>query len=245
MPEEAEPVRLDPRTEDDAPSGFRTTRAMRAAFAATVAVVVVVLIVVGAGQPPRSDGVSTDRLGPEQGETVPDYLVRARDSLTGTDTGERWALVSFTEYQTPQQLPGRAGGLRVGRVLYQVPLPRVQTQLVTVQVPAGDEVVLRSAEDAAWQLRDQLSRSVYVDERTEKVTTVSVDRLRAGCACAVGLIVRGNSDQLRNLATQNGIRAVEALPADAVAGGFAIVPLLPDATGTVAPSPDDGPVPDF
>ncbi|WP_309139124.1 hypothetical protein [Nocardia cyriacigeorgica] len=239
-----EPDGIDAAPDEDG-GGFRTTRAVRAVFAGVVAVAVVVLIVVGAMQPQRSDGVSTDRLGPEQGEAVADYLARAQDSLTGTDTGEHWALVSFTEYQTPQQLLERSGGLRIGRVLYQVPLPRVHTQLMTVQVPAGDAVVLRSAEDAAWQLLDQLRRSGYVDERMRKVTEVSVARLRAGCACAVGLIVRASLDQLRNLAAQNGIRAVEALPADAAAGGFAIVPLLPDATEFVTTTPDDGPVPDF
>ncbi|TLF81050.1 hypothetical protein FEK34_05185 [Nocardia cyriacigeorgica] len=223
---------------------LRSTRTMRAMFAAVAGVVVVVLIAVGAMQPPRSEGVSTDRLGPEQGESVADYLARARDSLNGTDSAEHWALVSFTEYQTPQRLPELAGGLQIGRVLYQVPLPRVQTQLVTVQVPATEEVVLRSAEDAAWQLLDQLRRTVAVDERTEKITTVSVARLREGCACAVGLIVRGTLDQLRNLAARNGIRAVAALPADAAAGAFAVVPLLPDATGVIGPAPDDGPVPE-
>ncbi|AVH24400.1 hypothetical protein C5E43_02795 [Nocardia cyriacigeorgica] len=227
---------------EDAPV-LRSTRTMRAMFAAVAGVVVVVLIAVGAMQPPRSEGVSTDRLGPEQGESVADYLARARDSLSGTDVAEHWALVSFTEYQTPQRLPELAGGLRIGRVLYQVPLPRVQTQLVTVQVPATEEVVLRSAEDAAWQLLDQLRRG-SVDERTEKIITVSAARLRDGCACAVGLVVRGTLDQLRNLAARNGIRAVQALPADAVAGAFAVVPLPPDATGVVGPAPDDGPVPE-
>ncbi|MBF6088782.1 hypothetical protein IU438_22895 [Nocardia cyriacigeorgica] len=217
---------------------------MRALFAAAVGAAVVVLIAVGAVQPPRSEGVSTDRLGPEQGESVADYRARAQDSLAGTDAAEHWALVSFTEYRAPQYLPELAGGLRIGRVLYQVPLPRVQTQLVTVQVPATEEVVLRSAEDAAWQLLDQLRRGTVVDERTEQIITVSAARLRGGCACAVGLVVRGSMDQLRNLAERNGIRAVEALPADAVAGAFAVVPLLPDATGVIGPAPDDGPVPD-
>ncbi|MBF6345998.1 hypothetical protein IU409_21165 [Nocardia cyriacigeorgica] len=217
---------------------------MRALFAAAVGAAVVVLIAVGAVQPPRSEGVSTDRLGPEQGESVADYRARAQDSLAGTDAAEHWALVSFTEYRAPQYLPELAGGLRIGRVLYQVPLPRVQTQLVTVQVPATEEVVLRSAEDAAWQLLDQLRRGTVVDERTEQIITVSAARLRGGCACAVGLVVRGSMDQLRNLSERNGIRAVEALPADAVAGAFAVVPLLPDATGVIGPAPDDGPVPD-
>ncbi|MBF6414743.1 hypothetical protein IU441_16355 [Nocardia cyriacigeorgica] len=217
---------------------------MRALFAAAVGAAVVVLIAVGAVQPPRPEGVSTDRLGPEQGESVADYRARAQDSLAGTDAAEHWALVSFTEYRTPRRLPELAGGLRIGRVLYQVPLPRVQTQLVTVQVPATEEVVLRSAEDAAWQLLDQLRRGTVVDERTEQIITVSAARLRDGCACAVGLVVRGSMEQLRNLAARNGIRAVEALPADAVAGAFAVVPLLPDATGVIGPAPDDGPVPD-
>ncbi|MFC9438092.1 hypothetical protein [Nocardia sp. NPDC057030] len=206
----------------------------------TAAVALVVFIVLlGVLNPPRKAGVFTDRLGPEQGERVADYLARARDSLSGADSAEHWALVSFAEPMVPEQIPPNSGALRIAQVLYQVPVPRVQTPLVAVPVPAGDEAAVTSAAAAAWLLPRNPS-----DERATRVAALSAARLRSGCACAVGLVVRGPLDGLRNIASRNGIRAVEALPADAVAGRFGVVPLLPDQLDVVQPGPNDGPIPE-
>ncbi|GAB2672732.1 hypothetical protein [Nocardia goodfellowii] len=205
------------------------------------------MFALGTLHPPRPLGVGTDRLGPERGEAVSDYLARARVSLDGTDAQEHWALVSFTTELPPAAIPAHSGGIRIGQVLHRVPIPRVQTPIVTVGVPAGDAVAVASADNAAWQLQAQLDRDVtlgVLGDRGLRATSVSIARLRAGCACTVGLVVRGTLTELRNLATGNDIRAVEALPADAVDGHFAVTPLLPAHTGTVGPAPDDGPVPE-
>jgi hypothetical protein len=45
------------------------------------------------------------------------------------------------------------------------------------------------------------------------------------------------------VAGRDGVRAVEALPPDAVSGKFAVEPLLPEYIDVVGPLPDDGPVP--
>ncbi|WP_433521900.1 hypothetical protein ACQPZ2_32325 [Nocardia pseudovaccinii] len=201
---------------------------------------VVLIVVLGVLNPPRPSGISTDRLGPERGEHVADYLARARDSLSGSDSDEHWALVSFTESLTPDQIPAHSGGLRIAAASHHVSIPRVNTPIVTVQLPAGNAVAVASADNAAWQLLAQHA----TDDRTNHINSVSAARLRAGCACTVGLVVRGGLPQLRNLATQDGIRAVQALPADAVATSFAIVPLLPEYEGIALPGTDDGPVPD-
>jgi hypothetical protein len=219
----------------------RRFRPWRTAAIAVAAVgLVALMVVLGQLIPPVPSGVSTDRLGPERGEPVAEYLARAKDSLSSRDGDEHWALVSFTEGLTPEQIPTRNGGLRIAQVIHQVPIPRVQTPIVAVQVPAGDAVAVASAGNAAWQLLAQHAP----DERTARITAFAVARLRAGCACTVGLVVRGSLPRLRDLAAQNGIRAVQALPADAVSGRFAVVPLLPDQNDTVLPGPDDGPVPD-
>ncbi|WP_062988665.1 hypothetical protein [Nocardia anaemiae] len=201
---------------------------------------VVLIVVLGSLNPPRPSGISTDRLGPERGERVADYLARARDSLSGSDTEEHWALVSFTEPLTPDQIPAHSGGLRIAAASHHVWIPRVNTPIVTVQLPAGNAVAVASADNAAWQLVAQRA----ADERTDRINAVSAGRLRAGCACTVGLVVRGSLPELRNLATQNDIRAVQALPADAVATSFAIVALLPESEEIALPGTDDGPVPD-
>ncbi|MEV4128544.1 hypothetical protein [Nocardia sp. NPDC049707] len=200
----------------------------------------VLIVVLGVLNPPRPSGISTDRLGPERGEPVADYLARAQDSLSGSNNDEHWALVSFTEPLTPGQIPAHSGGLRIAAASHHVSIPRVRTPIVTVQLPAGNAVAVASADNAAWQLLAQPA----ADDRANRINTVSAARLRAGCACTVGLVVRGLLPQLRNLTAQNGIRAVQALPADAVATTFAIVPLLPEYQDLALPGTDDGPVPD-
>ncbi|MFI6165808.1 hypothetical protein ACIBCN_03375 [Nocardia sp. NPDC051052] len=217
----------------------RTLPLGRLALGAAAVALVVFIVLLGVLNPPRTAGVFTDRLGPEQGERVADYLARARDSLTGTDAADHWALVSFTEPLVPEQIPLHSGGLRISQVLYQVPIPRVQTPLVAVPVPAGDEAAVTSAESAAWLLPRNTP-----DDRAARIAALSAARLRSGCACTVGLVLRGPLAGLRNIASQNGIRAVEALPPDAVSGRFSVVPLLPDQLDAALPGPNDGPVPD-
>lgn len=216
---------------------MRERRVVPLALAAAVAVSILLLGVLTA---PRDDGVATDRLGPDRGEQTADYLVRARDSLTGEHEQARWALVSFTEYLTPQQIPAHSGGLRIAEVIHRVPIPGVQTPVIAVPVPAGDAVAVASAEAAAGLL----TAAPKTAERPARIAEVAAARLRAGCACTAGLVVRGPLPRLRELAAQPGIRAVEALPADAEMGRFAVAPLLPEQTGAVLPGPDDGPVPD-
>lgn len=216
----------------------RVPRWRGAALAAAAVALIALILALGVLNPPREAGVSTDRLGPEYGEQVADYLSRAGDSLAGEDDAERWALVSFTEPLAPEHIPAHSGGMRIAQVLYRVPIPRVQTPLVAVPVPEGIEAAVDSARYAAWLLPRP------ADDRSAQVVSVSAARLRAGCACVVGLVVRGRLPELRKLAEQNGIRAVQALPADAVAGSFAVIPLLPDYHDVVVPGPDDGPVPD-
>ncbi|WP_051020533.1 hypothetical protein [Nocardia araoensis] len=205
-----------------------------------VAAVVLVALIYALGvlHPPYRTAVATDRLGPDQGEQVPEYLARSRDSLNTGGDEPRWALVSFTDPLAPGDIPGHSGGLRIAQVLYRVSAPGVQTPLVAVPVPEGIAAAVDSAPDAAWLLPRP------VDDRSARVVAFSAARLRGGCRCVVGLVVRGAPAQLRDLAGQNGIRAVQALPADAVAGSFAVVPLLPDYRDVVAPGPDDGPVPE-
>src|SRR5690606_20583 len=207
------------------------------------ALIVGFFAVLGVLNPPRDLGVRTDRLGPENAEQVSGYLARAADSLTGTDSDDHWALLSFTEPLPPDQLTAHTGGLRIGQVLYRVPLPRVQTPLTTIPVPA-DETALRDSAAAAAGLLRAAATGDRGDERYRRVLEVSASRLAGGCACAVAVVVRGTPEQLRDLEADPVVRAVEALPADAVAGHYAVAPLLPEHTETVVPGPDDGPVPD-
>ncbi|WP_328599047.1 hypothetical protein [Rhodococcus sp. (in: high G+C Gram-positive bacteria)] len=217
---------------------------------AVVAVVVGVAAVVGVGfaNPVPTPPIRTDTLGPDSGEAVPDYLDRARDSVASVD-GPVWALVSFTKARTVDevitstssvQVPGaEVSGVRVSRVMFRVPIERVQTPLMSVPVPDNDEAVRRSPGVAATRL---VSLGGDTD-RQQQVALASAKQLSAGCACAVGVLVRATPEGLEAIEHDSNVRAVEALPSDASPWLAAVRPLLPEYVDVVAPGPDDGPVP--
>ncbi|ALU70609.1 MULTISPECIES: hypothetical protein [Rhodococcus] len=217
---------------------------------AVVAVVVGVAAVVGVGfaNPVPTPPITTDTLGPDSGEAVPDYLDRARDSVASVD-GPVWALVSFTKALTVDevitstssvQVPGaEVSGVRVSRVMFRVPIERVQTPLMSVPVPDNDEAVRRSPGVAATRL---ISLGGDTD-RQQQVALASAKQLSAGCACAVGVLVRATPEGLEAIEHDSNVRAVEALPSDASLWFAAVRPLLPEYVDVVAPGPDDGPVP--
>ncbi|MHA6740210.1 hypothetical protein [Rhodococcus erythropolis] len=217
---------------------------------AVVAVVVGVAAVVGVGfaNPVPTPPITTDTLGPDSGEAVPDYLDRARDSVASVD-GPVWALVSFTKALTVDevitstssvQVPGaEVSGVRVSRVIFRVPIERVQTPLMSVPVPDNDEAVRRSPGVAATRL---VSLGGDTD-RQQQVALASAKQLSAGCACAVGVLVRATPEGLEAIEHDSNVRAVEALPSDASPWLAAVRPLLPEYVDVVAPGPDDGPVP--
>ncbi|MFD3747528.1 hypothetical protein [Nocardia sp. NPDC058633] len=237
MPPEQAGVAGSAGAEGDSGSGGFSLR--NAAIIGIAAIGAVILLVAAFRAPPPASAVATDRLGPAPGEQVQRYLDEARTSLDGVDGDQHWALVSFTEYLTPPQLPAAAEGLRIAGVIQHVPIERVQTPVITVATPAGDEPALKSAEAAAGLVAAQQFR----DQRSADIARVTENRLRAGCACTAGIVVRGTLPRLRDLANRPDVRAVQALPADAVGGRFAVSPLLPGSSDTVTPSPDDGPVP--
>ncbi|WP_067717291.1 hypothetical protein [Nocardia yamanashiensis] len=211
----------------------------RAVIAAIAGLLVLLDIVVGVAIPPRAGVIATDRLGPDYGERIDDYLLRARNSLQGNDTGAHWALLSFTAAVTADSVPGYAAGHRISEVDYHVAIDRVATPIVSIGVPAGEAVAVKSI-DAAGYL---VTANPSYDERSARVQQVVAARLHAHCACVVGVVVHAPLPDLRNMADRPGIRAIEALPADASAGVFAVSPLLPEYSATVTASPDDGPVP--
>ncbi|MGF7123834.1 hypothetical protein [Rhodococcus sp. AG1013] len=201
------------------------------------------VVALGVANPVPPARVSTDRLGPDAGEPVAEYLDRANASLVedaGPDAGaEHWALVSLDAPATASTLLDTVGDLRVSQVMFRVPIERVQTPIVTIPVAANRESVERASTVASARL----SMAGAGVDRQSQVMAYSAARLSTGCTCVVGAVVRGSLAQLRALAATPTARAVEALPADAVAGAFAVSPLLPSQTTVVVPGPDDGPVP--
>lgn len=203
------------------------------------ALVIGALAVIGHLNPVRQLGVSTDRLGPDSGEQVTDYLARAEASLRSDTTEPRWGSVSFDRELTAEQAYAVVDGVRISQVLLRVPLDRVQTPILTVGVPGSERSVLNSTAHAAG-----LAAAAFgAGDRQARIAAVSERRLLDGCACVVTVVVRGTSSELTELAGRPDVRAVQALPPDAVSGKFAVEPLLPEYGDVVEPLPDDGPVP--
>ena len=208
---------------------------------AAIVVLVAAVLIAGWLAPPRPASVGSDTLGPDNGEAVADYLTRAADSVTEAEAAgdlEHWGLVSFADTVAIDRVVELADEVRVGQVLFRVPLDRVQTPLVPVAVPENPEAVRRAPSVAAGRL-DLVE---FGTERAERVAAVSAERLAAGCECVVAVVLRGTAAQFRAVADEPDVRAVQILPADAVAGRFSVTPLLPTHVETVVPGPDDGEV---
>lgn len=206
---------------------------------AAAALVFGALAVVGHLNPVRQPSVGTDRLGPDSGEQVAEYLARAEASLRSGPDEPRWGSVSFDRELTAEQAYAVADGVRISQVLLRVPLDRVQTPILTVGVPGSERSVLNSTARAARLATE----SFGAGDRQAQIAAVSQQRLLDGCACVVTVVVRGTPAELTELAGRADVRAVQALAPDAVSGKFAVEPLLPAYVDVVEPLPDDGPVP--
>ncbi|GAA1893202.1 hypothetical protein [Williamsia serinedens] len=232
----------------DGPVG--AARVARAVGVLVLAVAVVVggLYWLGATHPPRSPGIATDRLGPDPGETVDDYRATSQRSLDAA-SGTRWALISLRAAVTDDVARTIVAGTTPARVALHVPIAGVATPVAVVPV-TPDAGSFTTARTLAIGLLDGSAVNgtgfggiVAQDGvRGEAVSGVVGSRLAAGCACVVGVVVRGAAARLREIAADRRVRAVEALPADATAR-FTVVPLLPEQTVGGAPVPDSGPVP--
>lgn len=180
----------------------------------------------------------------------------------------RWALVSAAQAWTAPAAEAVVRDLpRVSGLVVQVPVDGVAMPVREVVLPepvAGEtsrELVMgRGLERAADGFEDAPSTSVgaaatagtgpggevpggAAADRSAAAATLTASRIRSGAPAIIGLIVRATPAQLRDVARLSGVRAVEALPADAVWGRFAVRPLQPQHTETASPPPDTAPVP--
>ena len=218
-------------------------RARWAVLAVLVAALGVAAVVAGRlGQPLPVTGVQ--RLGPEAGEPVADYLRRASASLPATESRSVWALVQLDSYLTPGRAAELAQGVRLSRVVLRVPLPGVQTALIILDLPGQRPIaelteVLRSAA----QDRATVAVREAPGGRSAAVAVAEATQLRSGCACVLAFLMSGDGEALQAVAARPGVRALHAALPDTAIQDIAISPLLPEQVNTAGPVPDDGPVP--
>lgn len=195
-----------------------------------------------AGQRDEPVPSGVQRLGPEAGEPVANYLRRANASLPAGHSSA-WALVQLDNYLSPEHAAELAQGVRLSKVVFRVPLPRVQTALITRDL-AGQRPVaeLTRAQRSAAAERLAASRAAP-DTRRATVAAAEAAHLDRGCACVLALLVFGDGDALRTVAARPDARAVQAALPDTSIEDLAISPLLPEQTVIAGPVPDDGPAP--
>jgi len=206
-----------------------------------LAVVAAMVLALGVNTPVRRAGTAGIALGPGSGEQVDGYLARAAAALP-TAGGPYWALVSLRAELTPAVAAAIGGSARLSRVVLQVPIERVQTAQLSIDLADQRDRTVE-LQDAMSAAADQLLRIPPADARATAVTQVSVSRLRGDCACVLAMLVHGSADELRVIAAQPSVRAVQAAPARTELRALSVMPLLPEQTTVVAPLPDDGPVP--
>lgn len=218
-------------------------RARWAVLAVLVAALGVAVMVAGRpGEPLPVTGVQ--RLGPEAGELVTDYLRRASASLPATEPGSVWALVQLEDYLTPGRAAELARGVRLSRVVLRVPLPRVQTALIIRDLPGQRPVAeLADALRFAAQDRAAVAAREVPGGRSAAVAAAEATQLRSGCGCVLALLVFGGGEELQAVAARPGVRAVHAALPDTPIQNVAISALLPEQVDIAGPVPDDGPVP--
>jgi hypothetical protein len=214
---------------------------------ATLVAVLLSLLVGGcASASPRAQPpvMGTDLLGPEQGERVADYLTRARRTLP--TNGEVWALVQLGEPVDAGTAAALVEGVRLSRAVYRVPLPRVQTALVTVPLPGQHPAAeLRDAQRRAADERQQAGERAVTSgqSRAADIATAEAAELRAGCACVLALFVRADRAGLDAVAVRPPVRVIHAATPELPLQAVAVSPLLPEQRDVVGPVPDDGPIP--
>ncbi len=217
---------------------------VRWALLGVLLVVFTATVVVAGRNGEQAPAVGVERLGPESGELVADYLRRANESLPPPGAGEVWALVQLDVYLGPAPAASLVHGVRLSGVVLRVPLPGVQTALISRDLPGqhpAQEVAV--AIRSAGQDRARAGTQAPPGSRSAAVAAAEALQLRNGCACVLALLVRADGAALRELADQPGVRAVHAAGPGTSRAGLAVSPLLPEQRNAVGPVPDHRPVP--
>ncbi|MBD8507776.1 hypothetical protein HT102_14905 [Hoyosella sp. G463] len=183
-----------------------------------LAVVLVGAAVIGALNPVPPLPVATDALGPTEGEPVGEYQQRAAATLdNGGINQPRWALVLPEQPVDAAAAAAMVTGTRASRIILDggvggnEALPGDPAVSLPAPPPGGD---------SGASIRDGVSRGLSLLREQRALLGAEPDD--AGCACIIGILVRGPASALDAVAARPGVSSVEALPADARWGTFAV-----------------------
>ncbi|MEH0820598.1 hypothetical protein V6U88_05560 [Micromonospora sp. CPCC 205739] len=193
------------------------------------------------------------RVGVRPGDDIPGYVRAAAAELaalppSGSPSGT-YALVSFTSYLAPQELPRVLADAPVSEVVARVPLPDRQTEVVRLaaQLLPQDVVAAMAtvAERKEREAADQRARAATAEGELHRVYATGAEvavgearAYRAGCGCVYAAVVRADAAVLRTLAARPGVRAVDPAPELRRLDRAVVIPPLPEQRDVVRPPAD-------
>lgn len=199
-------------------------------------------------------------VGPRPGEPVATYLAEAQQRMSTLGAADpsqrRYAVVSFAAGQTAAQAGSLVGGTRPVRAFLQAPLPggagpvrAVAVQSLVVDLPAVLAKLRAALTASATEVRNAAQAAAASNPAVAAQAQLLLGQAQAygneaaalwdGCACVIGVVVDGTPRSLQQLATHDGVRAVDVAPAGVPLSGLETAPLPPSATRT---APSTGPV---
>ena len=208
-----------------------------------------------------SVSASSRVLGPEVGADVQAYVETSREAAVerarDRPDAEHLALVSLSEYRTPEAVAELLGGLEVQRAYLRVPaddpsevLSAEVSDLVADLAPLYAATAARKAQDQREFARLAATIDATSAEQREfkefyelsaRIAGREAEAYRNGCACVFSVVVRSTAATLAELPALQGVRAVELAAAGVTLQELRIRPLGPEATTTVEAGADPRP----
>jgi hypothetical protein len=220
-----------------------------------VAVTIASVYAVNRPTPPSAFGAVVT-IGVTEGEPVAQYVADRAAGLQrvalGNSPQTMYALVSLSDYETPDQLVATLAGLRSTTVFMRARLDGVATPVVSIQayrIPfdvnaamlalanrdreaVSDLLALADAVTGAGlepdELRDRYRAQADVAGRT-------AGQWRTLCACVFAAVVYGSAADLLAVAERPGVRVVDAVPSLRLLDRAVFRPPLPEETGLAGP----------
>ncbi|HKE64996.1 MAG TPA: hypothetical protein VKB59_10165 [Micromonosporaceae bacterium] len=228
-----------------------------ASVGAIAAVGLLVLAVYTATRPAAvdDDAAVPVRVGVNTGDSVKTYISRsnaathdAAQSSNAAGAPTRYALVSLTDYLTPQAFTARLAGTKVVRVfmashapsppaeVFYASVDKVPDDIVAAMMTVAMEKKIDYADAArALQILDHANGKTPDDaavhdsyEQAQKADAAEEKAFRSQCACVFAAVVHGSVAQLATLVSRPGVRVVDLAPMTGRPDQDVFSPLLPD-----------------
>ncbi len=207
------------------------------------------------GMQGQSDAPRGSQLGPKVGDRTREYARHATDGLVDAvrvdPAGERVALVSLTDYRTPEQTEALLSGFTVTRVYLRAKEAGQQAASLPIEIygpllPALRKAYVttarsRAAAQKSYQgyadtlrpksTQDRAFRDLYAS--FAKSSSIEAREYAHNCPCVYAVLVTAKPVLLLSLNARPGVRAVEVAGPGLTVLQVQVSPLQPEVEGVV------------